>query len=167
MALRYHRAYNVVCTAWTIYIDCVGLKRCSIQRQDTLIMYIYTPLDQVMFGWSKDLSPSYAPSCIKFCWHYSGVILSAMASPITGVSIVYSTVCTGPYQRKQHKRPVTRIMCEFDDVIMSTTKDLCITFTLCRVSSWLCIQILPMSFSRTSLALWQSHDWPNASRATL
>ena len=32
--------------------------------------------------------------------HYSDVIMSAMASQITGVSIIYSTVCSGAYQRK-------------------------------------------------------------------
>ena len=31
--------------------------------------------------------------------HYSGVIMGAMASQITGVSIVYSTVCSGANQR--------------------------------------------------------------------
>ena len=32
--------------------------------------------------------------------HYSDVIMSAMASQITGVLIVYSTVCSGGHQRK-------------------------------------------------------------------
>ena len=70
--------------------------------------------------------------------HYNDVILSAMASQITGVSIVCSTVCSGTYQRKRqssaslafvtgihrwpvnspHKGPVTRKMFPFDDVIM-------------------------------------------------
>ena len=33
-------------------------------------------------------------------WHYSDVIMSAMASQITGVTIVDSTVCSGTDQRK-------------------------------------------------------------------
>ena len=33
-------------------------------------------------------------------WHYSDVIMSAMASQITGVTIVDSTVCSGADQRK-------------------------------------------------------------------
>ena len=69
---------------------------------------------------------------------YNDVIMSAMASQITGVSIVCSNVGTGPDQRKHqssvslasvrgmhrwqvnssHKRPVTRKMFPFDDVIM-------------------------------------------------
>ena len=68
------------------------------------------------------------------------VIMSAMAFQITGVSIVYSTVGSGADQRKHqssaslafvrgihrwpvnspHKRPVTRKMFPFDDVIMDS-----------------------------------------------
>ena len=68
---------------------------------------------------------------------YSDVIMSAMASQITSVSIVYSTVCSGLDQRKcqssaslaivgrnhrwpvnsPHKGPVTRKMFPFVDVI--------------------------------------------------
>ena len=71
--------------------------------------------------------------------HYSDVIMGAMASQITSLTIVYSTVYSGADQRKyqsstslafvrgihwwtansQHKWPVSRIMFPFDDVIMS------------------------------------------------
>ena len=64
--------------------------------------------------------------------------MSALASQITGELIVYPTVCVGAEQRKHessaslaivrvinrwlvnspHKRPVTRKMIPFDDVIM-------------------------------------------------
>ena len=70
--------------------------------------------------------------------HYSHVSISAMASQITGVSIALSTVFSGAYQRNHqssaslafvrgiytwpagspHKRPVTRKIFPFDDVIM-------------------------------------------------
>ena len=70
--------------------------------------------------------------------HYSDVIMGAMASQITGVSIVYSIFCSGADQRKHqsfalqdfvrgihrwpvnspHKRLVTRKMFPFDGVIM-------------------------------------------------
>ena len=73
-----------------------------------------------------------------FSYHYSDVIMSTMASQITGVSIVYSTVCSGADQRKHqssaslafvrgihrwlvnspYKGPVTHKMFTFDDVIM-------------------------------------------------
>ena len=72
------------------------------------------------------------------CVHYSDVIMSAMASQITGVLVVCSTICSSADQRKQqssaslafvrgihwwlvkspHNGPVTRKMLPFDDVIM-------------------------------------------------
>ena len=67
--------------------------------------------------------------------HYCDVIMGAMASQITSLMIVYSTVHSGAYQRKRHssaslafvwgihrwpvnKWPVTRKMFPFVDVIM-------------------------------------------------
>ena len=81
----------------------------------------------------------------KFSIYYSDVIMSAMASLITSVSIVYSTVCSGTDERKHqrsaslafvrgihrwpvgspHKRPVTREMFPFGDVIVSWRRDIC------------------------------------------
>ena len=71
--------------------------------------------------------------------HYDDVIMGAMASQITSLTIVYSTVYSGAYQSKHqisaslafvwglhrgpvnspHKWPVTRKMFPFDDVIMN------------------------------------------------
>ena len=71
-------------------------------------------------------------------YHYSDIMMSAMASQITWASIVCLTVCSGADQRKHqssaslsfvrgihwwpvdspHKGPVTRKMFPFDDVIM-------------------------------------------------
>ena len=70
--------------------------------------------------------------------HYSDGIMSAMASQITSITIVYSIAYSGAHQRKHrrsaslafmtgihrwpvnspHKRPVTRKMVPFDDVVM-------------------------------------------------
>ena len=70
--------------------------------------------------------------------HYNDVLMRAVASQITGLSIVYSTAGSGTDERKHqssaslafvrgihrwpvnspHKRPVTRKMFPFDDVIM-------------------------------------------------
>ena len=81
---------------------------------------------------------------VKWSWHniclahYSTVIMDAIASHITSLTIVYSTVYTGADQRKHqssaslafvrrihrwpvnypHKGPVTRQMFPIDDVIM-------------------------------------------------
>ena len=71
-------------------------------------------------------------------FHYTDVIISAMVSQITSFTIVYTTVYSGADQRKHqssaslafvreihrgpvnspHKRPVTRKVFPFDDVIM-------------------------------------------------
>ena len=79
---------------------------------------------------------------IKYKTHYNYVIMGAMASQITSLTIVYSTVYLGADQRKHqnsaslafvwgilrwpvnspHKGPVTRKMFILDDVIMVTHK---------------------------------------------
>ena len=55
-------------------------------------------------------------------YHYNDVIMSAMASQIASLTIVYSSVYSGADQRKPvnspHKWPVTRKIFPFDDVIM-------------------------------------------------
>ena len=73
-----------------------------------------------------------------YTYHYSDVIMTAMASQIIGVSVVCSTFCLGTDQRNHqssaslaflrgfhrwpvispHKGPVTRKMFPFDDVIV-------------------------------------------------
>ena len=93
----------------------------------------------------------YGPGCIISLYisgsrdwtilHYNDVIMGAMVSKITGLTIVYSTVYSGADQRKHqssaslayvrgnhqwpvnvpHKWPVTRKMFPFDDVIMTKT----------------------------------------------
>ena len=46
-------------------------------------------------------------------WHRSDVIMSTMASQITGVSIGYSTVCSGGAQRKQQSSALLTLVREF------------------------------------------------------
>ena len=75
---------------------------------------------------------------LPILWHYCNVIIGAVASQITSLTIVYSTVYSDADQRKHqssaslafvrgihrgpvnspHKWPVTRKMFPFDDVIM-------------------------------------------------
>ena len=77
-------------------------------------------------------------SIVKYPSHYSDVIMGMIASQITNLTTVYSTVCSDADQRKHqssaslafvrgihrgpvnslHKWPVTRKMFPFDDVIM-------------------------------------------------
>ena len=75
---------------------------------------------------------------LDFLWkvqvrHHTNVIMGTVASQITSLTIVYSTVYSGAYQRKHqnsaslafvrpqlaHKWPVTRKMFPFDYVIMN------------------------------------------------
>ena len=88
------------------------------------------------------------------CLHYRDVIMGAIASQITSLTIVYSTVYSDADQRKHqssaslafvrgihrgpvnspHKWPVTRKKFPFDDVIMRCCLCMCISLTLmlCR-----------------------------------
>ena len=83
-----------------------------------------------------------AESAMKVSLHYNDVIMGKIASQITSLAIVYSTVYSDADQRKHqssaslafvrgihrgpvnspHKWPVTRKMFPFDDVIMNIAK---------------------------------------------
>ena len=80
------------------------------------------------------------------CFHYDDVIMGTIASQITSLTIVYSTVYSGADQSKHqssaslafvwgihrglvnspHKWPVTRKMFPFDDVIMTNRLTHCL-----------------------------------------
>ena len=83
---------------------------------------------------------AWCPDCVHMVlYHYSDAIMGTTASQITSLTIVYSTVYSDADQRKHqssasldfvlgihrgpvnspHKRPVTRKMFPFDDVIMT------------------------------------------------
>ena len=94
----------------------------------------YTHLNSRKYIWKCRLHNDY---------HYSEVIMNAMAYQITGVSIVCSTVCWGADQRKHqssaspaflrgihrspvdspHKGPVKRKMFSFDDAFMAFVQE--------------------------------------------
>ena len=109
-----------------------------------IYIYIYTYIN-IYISFSLDLwtqcigTVSMEYGRTKYIeWHYSDVIISAMASQITSLTIIYSAVCSGADQRKHqssvslvfvrgihrwpvnspHKGPVTRKIFPFDDVIM-------------------------------------------------
>ena len=88
---------------------------------------------------NTNILPKY--TVFQIIYHYSYVTMSAIASQITGVSVVYSIGGSGPDQRNHqssaslafvrgihrwpvnspHKGPVTRKMFPFHDVIMYTS----------------------------------------------
>ena len=85
--------------------------------------------------------------------HYIDVIMTTMASQITSLKVVYSTVYSDADQRKhqssaslafvwgpvnsRHKGPVTRIMFPFDDVIMEWRNSLRSPILLSAKTGWL------------------------------
>ena len=100
--------------------------------------------------------------------HYNDIIMSAMASQITSLTIIYSTVYSGADQRKHqsfaslafvrgihrgtvnspHKGPVTRKTFPFDDVIMDNACFRCLVSVLLMHS--LCLS-KPRSSIRTTM----------------
>ena len=91
--------------------------------------------------WGRDKMPDISET-FPYIFHYDDVIMSEIASQITSLTIVYSTVHSGADQSKHqssaslafvweihrwpvnfpHKWPVTRKIFPFDDVIMFVTK---------------------------------------------
>ena len=114
--------------------------------------------------------PTERHGIIKRAIHYSDVIMNAMASQNTGVSIVYSTVCSGAYQRKHqlsasptffrgiHQWPVnsplkgsvTKKTLAFDDVIM-ILRLFCSSSNTCILYNF---SIIAVSISKARLIIW-------------
>ena len=101
------------------------------------IFYIYS-FRAVCIAVCRLITDMATPDCIMLVHHYGDVIMTAMASQITSLTIVYSTVYSRANQRKHQcsaslafvggihrwpvnspqKEPVTRKMFPFGDVIM-------------------------------------------------
>ena len=91
--------------------------------------------------------------------HYTDVIMGAMVSQITSLTIVYSTVYSGADQRKHqstaslafvrgihrwpvnspHKSPVTRKLFPFDDVIMQARGQISTESSKCEMCLFMCV----------------------------
>ena len=112
------------------------------------------PSDGIEIGKIQLKEPRWSPNLVYSSWmlqqmyssnnHYNDVIMGAMVSQITSLTIVYSTVYSGADQSKHqssaslafvwgihrspvnspHKWPVTRKMLPFDDVIVICILDL-------------------------------------------
>ena len=109
------------------------------------------------------------------CHHYNDVIMGVMASQITSLTIVYSTVYLGADQRKDqssaslafvlgihrwlvnspHEGPVTRKMFPFDDVIMFDSNafknDFSKMLTILYRRQWVC------SCNDGNILCWKTH----------
>ena len=109
---------------------------------------------QIESGNAGDTSVTWTDQVLTY--HYSDVIMSVMASQITGVSIVYSIVCSGAHQRKHqssaslafvkgihrwpvnslHKGPVTRKMFPLHDVIIHVSSLRCTGIISVHIQKW-------------------------------
>ena len=123
--------------------------------------------------------------------HYSDIIMCVMAFQITSLKFVYSAVYSGADQRKHqssaslafvrgihqwplnslHKRPITRKMFPFDDVIMCLLlyrllfvhMRLLIAVTHYRQWQWFCdpchdVGLWVVSLTSMLVAAWWDHD---------
>ena len=117
----------------------------------------------------ENITRCYTAIVFAFCYqlltqlleHYDDVIMSTLASQITSLTIVYSTIYSGADQSKHqssaslafvwgihrgpvkspHIWPVTRKMFPFDDVIMEPIYDDLLFLYLCQVSIYLFLMI--------------------------
>ena len=134
------------CLVWWCIFVSLGVNKLTLK---VMLIFVINNLftgDQVPLGIRtsagtvmKKFNPSSnGPIYMYIYINYSDVITTTMASQITGVSIVCSTVCSGTDQRKDqsfpslafvrgihwwlvdspHKGPVMQKMFPFDDVIM-------------------------------------------------
>ena len=119
------------------------------ETDDVVILMKFSSLIVSMLLFTKQLQC--CSQRWKFRRHYSDVIMSAMASQLTGISFVCFPVCSGADQRKHqssaslpfvrgihwwpadspHKGPVTRKMFPFDDVIIKMEDHFCHCIALC------------------------------------
>ena len=128
-----HRSFLKLChfNVWYMYIHPIfrGALPEKYSEARIFLKIIKVPVGYEVFRWVQSL--------IIFC-PLNDVIMSVMASQITTLTSVYSTVCLGADQRKYqssaslafmreihrwpvnfpHKGPVTRTVLPFDDVIM-------------------------------------------------
>ena len=131
------------------------------------------PLGEAMPGHSFE-------SCLvlQFQGHYSDVIMSAMASQITGVSFLYSIVSSGVDQRKHQRSaslafvrgihwwpvnsplrgPVTRNMFPLDDVIVFL-----VSFAM-DCGMWLFVLLTLWGLVKYTCVRNMSHHWVSLGR---
>ena len=86
--------------------------------------------------------------------HYSDVIMSAMASQITGVSIVCQTVCPGANEKKTSKHRITGL-CEGNSPVPSqrpVTRSFDVIFVLRLVEQTI---ETPVIWDAIALSLWR------------
>ena len=122
-------SFVIIPTCWAkLHLTLLCFWRVQLYRFDKLFTWLYTILDWII-RWKLYYS-HHLPAGSANVFHYSDVVMGAMASQITSLTIVESTVYSGADQRKHqsstslafvrgihrwpvnspHKGPVTRKM---------------------------------------------------------
>ena len=141
----------VIRPQWVNFVSCNGLLPDGTKQLHKSMLF-HRHVDH-----SEQTSAKIKKYDIFFHKHYNDVIMGTIASQITSITIVYSTVYSGADQRKPqssaslalvreihqwpvnspHKWSVTRKMFPFDDVIMKPTgKHLSNSNQFLQVSMW-------------------------------
>ena len=89
-----------------------------------LIQIIFQPIlkNNVIVGMKMKYNSGYAIGI--FTEHYDNVIMSAMASQITSLTIVYAAVCL--FRHRSKKTPKLRVTCEFPAQMASDVENVSI-----------------------------------------
>ena len=126
ISIRVVNSHLILISGMYMFLVCLGMSRFSLERKGSSYRLSW------YYWWCL------ATNAYKIRIHYGDVIMSAMGSQISSVSMVCSTLCSGADQRTHwskhhvlglcegispvtgefpHKRPLTRKMFSFDDVI--------------------------------------------------
>ena len=99
------------------------------------------------------------------CWrHYCDAIMSTLASKITGVSIVFSSVCSGAYQRKhQSSVSLAFVTGEFPSQRASDAEK----YFHLMTSSWIMLYRMSVSGPGTQCKLWNCEVFQKAAAGSI
>ena len=138
-----HMKLHSMCMSFITGLSCIyhvyGMWIPSICHDINFISQFIERLDSIWQLWCR--SSARGSDNVIPCSHYNDVTMSKIASQITSLTIIYSTVYSDPDQTKHqspaslafvreihrgpvnspHKWPITRKMFPFDDVIMVST----------------------------------------------
>ena len=153
-----------------------------------MIYLCHLKLNVIMrFSSDRNVTPWRFESVIFWSWvHYCDVIIGAVASQITSLTIVYSTVYSDADQRKHqssaslafvwgirrgpvnspHKWPVTRKMSPFDDVIMLFQSFRQATNATSKLTNWVYGLSCMGPMCPNKLMNWIELNWVSSQRTS-
>ena len=132
--------WDFVCPVGPVWINKPNLMVCWMTSSQDVVLLFHVTFSVIMYL----LFTVELMALLQLDFHYGDVIMGTMASQITNLTIVYSTIYLGADQRQHqssavlafvrglhrgpvnspHKWPVTRKIFPFDDVIMLPDKEI-------------------------------------------